>query len=275
MTVDLVNGTANDGMGGTDTLLNIEAVYGSAFADSITGGAENNNFQGGAGDDTMDGGAGTDIVTYFNDLDSNLDGFGVTVNLSSATISGTWGVAYSQAAGTATDGWGGTDTLIGIENLKGSNYNDVLVGDAGSNSLNGSAGDDLLFGGLGRDTLTGGTGNDTFVFDSLPAGKASADLVTDFGTGSDQIAFDISIFTSLGLNPDGSLMAGQLASGANLTTATSADSHLIYDTCKGNLYYDADADGTDSTAVLIATFGSTGNHPALSEADMHAFGLVA
>ena len=39
-----------------------------------------------------------------------------------------------------------TDTLSNFENLKGSNYNDILTGNAGSN---------VLIGGLGNDVLNG------------------------------------------------------------------------------------------------------------------------
>ena len=60
---------------------------------------------------------------------------------------------------TAQDtGGAGTDTLINIENLTGSAFNDTLTGDADANVISGLAGNDTLNGGAGDDTLDGGAG---------------------------------------------------------------------------------------------------------------------
>jgi len=64
VTVDLGGGTATGGTG-TDKLLNIENIIGSAFDDTLTGNASNNVINGGAGYDAMNGGAGND--TYYVD----------------------------------------------------------------------------------------------------------------------------------------------------------------------------------------------------------------
>ncbi len=48
-----------------------------------------------------------------------------------------------------------------VENVLGSQGDDILVGDALSNVLVGYAGDDRLYGGLGRDVLIGGDGIDS------------------------------------------------------------------------------------------------------------------
>ena len=57
----------------------------------------------------------------------------------------------------------GFDTLVSIENLIGSKFNDTLTGNGGTNVLNGAAGNDTLHGGLGlaADVLNGGVGIDT------------------------------------------------------------------------------------------------------------------
>lgn len=133
------NGSAADGFGGTDTLVNIEAVRGSAFDDELYGSddAPFESFEGWGGDDLIDGGGGLDRVDYSASLAA------VTVNLST---------------GTARDGWGGVDTLVNIENIRGSVFNDTLTGDVGDNRLDGNLGADRLFG-LG--------GNDTYVVDNI------------------------------------------------------------------------------------------------------------
>ncbi|BFU61034.1 MULTISPECIES: Ig-like domain-containing protein [Rodentibacter] len=62
-----------------------------------------------------------------------------------------------------------------IENLIGSDYDDVLTGNNADNNIEGGAGDDLIKGGAGNDYLNGGkgademhggTGDDTFVVDN-------------------------------------------------------------------------------------------------------------
>lgn len=142
-----------------DTLSNIENVTGTTFDDRITGDAGDNVIRGGLGADIIDGGAGIDTVSYFGDGRA----VGVTVNLST---------------GANTD----NDVLSNIENVTGSNFNDIIIGNGGANTLSGGAGNDTLNGGAGNDilnaggsvfntsiivdqTMTGGLGADTFVFD--------------------------------------------------------------------------------------------------------------
>lgn len=146
---DLERGTVIDGYGDTDTLIDIEFLIGSDHNDQIGGDGQinylngvagndfiqgrggNDRLRGGHGNDTLDGGEGVDDVRYGRAPGS------VTVDLE---------------AGTASDGYGTTDTLISIEEVIGSNYNDVIRG-------NGQ--DNLLMGLAGNDTLDGRGGNDT------------------------------------------------------------------------------------------------------------------
>jgi Ca2+-binding RTX toxin-like protein len=128
--VNLATGIAQDGFGTIDTLYNIEGVEGSDLNDTIVGSAADNRLDGRGGDDRMDGGAGNDWVEYNNASGS------VRVDL-----------ALGRASGAA-----GNDTLLNIENVQGSAYDDALFGDAGANSLRGGSGNDTLDGGAGVDT---------------------------------------------------------------------------------------------------------------------------
>jgi len=141
--VDLGEGTAADGFGTTDTLTNVERVRGSLFDDTIVGSDANNVFRPLGGDDNVDGGGGTNEIRYDRDARFEDGGSGVIVDLD---------------AGTATDGFGDTDTLSNIQNVRGSAFYDQITGDAGDNVLRGLSGDDDLYGGGGNDTLDGGTG---------------------------------------------------------------------------------------------------------------------
>ncbi|HEY6661371.1 MAG TPA: calcium-binding protein, partial [Sphingomicrobium sp.] len=147
----------------TDTLANIENAVGSAFGDVLFG-SSGNNFLSGLGgddiisgqqgDDSLDGGAGFDTAWY-----AGASG-GVTVNLVTGTASGA----------------DGNDSLAGIEAVTGSNFDDVLTGDAGANSLTGRTGNDTLDGGAGDDFLRPGAGDDTII------GGSGFDRVSHYGT---------------------------------------------------------------------------------------------
>jgi Ca2+-binding RTX toxin-like protein len=145
--VNLVAGTATGD--GSDTLYNIENVTGSAYGDTLTGDGNANALNGGDGDDIIVGGAGNDAIDGGNGSD--------TVDYSGAAA----GVTVNLLAGTASDGFGGADTISHIENVIGSDYADTITGSNISNLLSGGAGDDIISGSGAADTLIGGAGNDT------------------------------------------------------------------------------------------------------------------
>jgi len=147
-------------------------VAGGAGNDVITGGAGNDDIAGGAGNDLITGGGGADTASY-----GNATG-GVTVDL---------GIPIWQAVG----GGQGSDKLISIENLTGSNYADTLIGTSGPNTLSGGAGNDTLQPGtgniLGNDTVNGGDGNDTINF---TGGQLVAGDQIDGGNGTDTVVLN-------------------------------------------------------------------------------------
>ena len=69
-------------------------------------------------------------------------------------------VTVDLAAGRSS-GAEGNDTLVGIENVVGGNFNDSLLGDAGANSLTGGLGEDTWGGGNGNDSMTGRRGSES------------------------------------------------------------------------------------------------------------------
>ncbi|TSD89480.1 calcium-binding protein [Mycobacterium sp. KBS0706] len=184
VTVDLTTGTGTGGDAQGDTLIGIEAVTGTnaggdtltgdangntliglAGADVLRGGAGDDSLAGGTGNDILDGGAGVDTVNYADEVGN------VTVDL-------TLGIG---AGGDTL-----TDTLIGIENVVGSNVGfNTLIGNSGDNFLRGSG---LLRGGAGADRLAGGYGgNDTATYSDSPSAVtielASGSSPYDSGTG--------------------------------------------------------------------------------------------
>jgi Ca2+-binding RTX toxin-like protein len=98
---------------------------------------------------------------------------------------------------------GEIDTLISIEDVIGSAFDDIILGNdvanllsgqSGADRLEGRGGDDTLFGDLGNDILNGGLGNDSLTgggdADTFVIGANSGnDSITDF-TDLDTILFD-------------------------------------------------------------------------------------
>jgi len=188
VTINLANGVHGGAAAGA-TLLNMERFIGSAAADTMVArdgaaswfiggdgedqlyGANGNDFlQGGKGNDYINGGAGFDTASYAD------AGGAVTVDLSTV---------YGEAQGKVVGGeWGG-DTLVGIEAIEGSAFNDILVGSAGGDTFYGLAGDDRLEGRDGFDRLEGGDGNDQLDggagFDTLIGGAGDDTYVVDAG----------------------------------------------------------------------------------------------
>ncbi len=146
--------------------------------DQLLGGDGDDQLTGGAGNDTLDGGAGSTAGDWAC-FDVAPAGVVANLHVNAVTVSG-----RTAAAGRATDGQGGTDALVGIENLRGSRFDDLLVGSAGSNEIVGGAGNDALFGGGGRARLAGGDGDDVYVFRSLGDSRgASYDVIRGFDQG--------------------------------------------------------------------------------------------
>jgi Ca2+-binding RTX toxin-like protein len=167
VSVDLVAGVATGG-GGNDTLISIEDIYGSRFADTLTGNAAGNEVHGFGGDDLIVGAAGNDVIYGGAGHD--------TVSYADATSK-----VVVDLDGAFAKGGAGHDALHNIENVVGSDFNDVLTGSHKHNVLDGGAGNDKITGGVGSDVLTGGDGADRFIFTSVAdsAKHGGYDLITD------------------------------------------------------------------------------------------------
>ena len=167
---DQINGFAgNDrlfGESGNDILDggdDHDALRGDEGNDVLLGGNGDDFLRGddfGVGDDILDGGAGWDRATYAVGASA-----GVTVDLNIQ------GVAQNT-------GSKGFDTLIGIEHLSGTIFDDVLTGNGGDNWLWG--GSDTS-GVTGNDVITAGGGNDL-----VEVGAGNHNL--DGGTGIDSLS---------------------------------------------------------------------------------------
>ena len=197
-----------------------DTLYGTSAGDTINGLGGNDSLKGFGGADRIDGGAGIDTVFYG---DSSV---GVAVNL-----------ATGRGYGGSAEG----DTLISIENVFGSNFNDTLTGTSGANQLHGGEGNDVIKGGGGNDFLDGGNGNDILVSsiwdtstldggagDDTFKGTGHMDTLIG-GTGSDTVDFSHKSFVTISLGDPLPYWAGsedphaQFISIENLTGAPGQD----------------------------------------------------
>lgn len=208
--VDLFEGSAHySANNGRDTLISIENIIASSYDDILTGDAQDN---------TLDGGSGIDTVNYSSATS------GVVVSLLNANW--TYDGTNTIAASTAYDGLGGTDTLLNVENVIGSDHkdyirgsnsfastiyagaghdqilgqamNDVIYAGTGNDFVSASGGDDTVYGDAGRDNIFGGNGNDELhagdgddwlnggAGDDLLYGDAGVDIMTG-GSGNDTL----------------------------------------------------------------------------------------
>ena len=152
-----VNLTTNVNRGGDaqgDTIRSVESIRGSAYDDTLVGNSQSNRIEGGDGDDIIEGGNGFDTLDGGEGID--------TVSYESSNEA----VEIDLAGDTHRGGHAEGDTISNIENIIGSGYNDILVGDDGDNMIEGGDGDDVIEGGLGADMLDGEDGVDTVSYEN-------------------------------------------------------------------------------------------------------------
>lgn len=131
--------------------------------DTINGFGGNDEIYGSPGANTIDGGAGNRDVIYYG-LDK-----GVT------------GIFANLKTGKIDNPWHKVDTVKGVEDIRGTRFDDGFVGSKRNEFFAGSHGDDYMEGGGGADQMffTEDDGHDTFV---------------DFGNGDDSVALGATEF---------------------------------------------------------------------------------
>jgi Ca2+-binding RTX toxin-like protein len=163
------DGTDNgiDGGGGNDTIFGDagdDLLLGGTGNDTINGGFGRDLIVGGQGNDTINGGADFDTASYFSAGES------VHINLDTNVVLGGASV--------------GTDSLVSVEGVIGSSFNDTIIGGTNSDVLVGGGGDDYVQAGIGNDIVWGAEGNDTLI------GAAGVDYL-EGGVGADVIQGDL------------------------------------------------------------------------------------
>ena len=153
-------------------------IIGGGGNDTLLGGFGNDIIYGGAGDDVLSGGGfglnqlwgggGNNTVTYANVTSA------VNVDLRSQN-------AYIKGAL--------VDQMNSIQNVIGSKFRDVIVGDAGNNRIEGGPGGDILYGMGGANTFVyKGYADSNLAVSGFPV-LDGYDEIADFVTGVDKLDF--------------------------------------------------------------------------------------
>ena len=137
--------------------------------------------------------------------------------------------------GEGLDGESGVDTLISIENLIGSDHDDVFISNARDN------------------VMIGGKGSDTFIFNAVDGGD---DLIEDFTSGEDSIVLSAGAFGfNAGTAEEGVnfsiIEGGYDGSNAGDNAAHAAgNASLVYSEDDSALYYDENGKDEDGYSVV-------------------------
>ncbi|MEQ1707165.1 MAG: calcium-binding protein [Terricaulis sp.] len=216
---DTLAGDANAnqiwGGGGNETITGREAsdtLHGEAGNDTLLGGADSDTLIGGIGADTLGGGSQDDLVDY------SASNAGVTVNLQT---------------GAGTGGHAQGDVFVSIEDVTGSDFDDVIVGknNLWDNVFDGRGGNDTYTGGLGNDVFVfrAGSGADTVTdFNPLAVGNDDAIQLAGFGAGFDSFAEVIAAASQVGADTVINFGAGQTLTLQNTTLASLTAGDFIF-----------------------------------------------
>jgi Ca2+-binding RTX toxin-like protein len=227
---------------GTGNALN-NTLTGNTVTDTLTGLSGDDTLIGRDGNDVLRGGAGADVLNGGLGIADLADYLGATAS-----------IVVALDGSLASTGEAAGDTFVGVERLRGSNFDDTLAGDNldnyifgqnGIDTMSGLDGADRITGGIGADSLTGGAGGDFFQYTAL---TEIGDAINDFAAVDDTI-------TVTGISFGGGLVAGTLNAAFFQSRADNvaqdADDRFIYRTIDETLWFDADGNGA-GTAVLVA-----------------------
>jgi len=237
ISINTINSGANvviDLKAGNDSFLSIAVdpivVYGGEGNDFIYTDKGDDQIYGGVGDDyALCGEEGNDYIDGGDGRD--------TYALGNYTGSGVHGGHVDLSAGIAyDDGTGGVDTLVSIENVDGTRFDDLIIGDDGDNTFAGNGGNDTLYG-MG--------GNDTFWTESSYHGS----LFIDGGDGIDTVTF----ISDGGQGVVANLQAGTYTNDGKGDSGTILNIENLY----GSLHGGDDIIGSDKANTIYLLGGGT------------------
>ena len=269
VTVKLAENSGTGGHAEGDVITNVENLEGSDYNDVLGGNGAANHLKGGAGNDGLWGSSGDDILEGGAGADRMFGSIGVDWVIYPGSETG---VTVNLENGSGAGGHAQGDTITDVENIRGSDHDDVLTGDSRANRLNGAGGNDVLEGGEGIDRLDGGAGIDTAVYWASDA-AVTVDLANGTGRGGHAEGDVITGVENLWGSDHADTLSGD--NGANRLSGGSGDDELLGnggdDILEGGSGADrfifGRADGDD----IILDFADNEDLIDLSETDLSGF----
>ena len=261
----------------------VDQIFGGAGDDYIAGGAGNDYIQpwiggpapgglfGGDGNDIIVGGGGLDgvfgengddVLIVDEDGGATFDYYdgGVgsdTASFERFTSAVNFNLTTGRGSGYTAVTYG--DGFVAIENVTGSNLNDIIYGDEVANTLKGLGGNDQLYGGEGNDIIEGGEGVD------IISGGGGTNTASFLGSSAG-VYVNLATGTTIGGDATGDVLSAiQNLTGSNYGDELAGDAGInIINTGIGDDYIDATAgadtynggDGFDTVDYSLATFTS-------------------
>jgi Ca2+-binding RTX toxin-like protein len=258
VTVTMSNTVAGSGTAtgnasvGTDTFTGVAQLRGSEFADTITGSNQGGleNFDGRGGNDTINGQSGLDRAIY------SAETTGINVTLKTGTVA-----AFS-----------GTDTLLSIESIRGTNSADTFDATGfttsivngpnfGNAGVDGSGNGFNEFEGMGdNDTITG-NGNTRIAFFNATSGVTVTMSAVTAGSGTASGDASVGSDSFTGVNAvSGSYYNDTITGSNNSAVVTeSFEGREGDDTINGAGGFDVAIYNNDSSVVAGLTATATAN----------------
>lgn len=230
-----------------------DELIGSAVHDALIGHEGDDQLSGGGGYDYLTGGPGADTIDGGDDIHSDQIIYrnspaGITIILDGTT------------AGRGGDAEG--DTIIHVNDIEGSHFDDQLTGNAFENQMLGNDGNDILLGGGADDELFGDDGDD-----QLLGGSGNDDLTGGPGAdsidGGDNIDSDTVFYnhspTGITIVLDGTTGSDGDAEGDTISNVDRIEGSPFNDDITGNTRYNTLLGGDGNDILTAGSGGATLN----------------
>ncbi len=227
---------------------------------------------GGSGNETLDGGDDDDVMLGSAGNDSIAGGTGIdTIDYTASTGA----VSINLQTERAQDGFGGTDTVTGIEVVNTGTFDDTIVGGTGAETVNAGGGNDSVVGSAGDDRLVGGGGTNTLDYTASTA-AVTVNLATERANGTEIGSDTITGFAVVNTGSGGDSIVGgagaetvNAGGGDDVVAGSAGDDSLVGGDGTNTLDYTA-----STAAVTVNLAGERANGTQIGNDTVSGFAVV-
>jgi Ca2+-binding RTX toxin-like protein len=196
----LIGGNGNDTLYGED---GDDRLHGGDGDDTLYGGAGSDHLQGGDGADIMDGGLGPDDTGAPEDVDDHDVASFVEIAPTYDEVNDEYiGLIFRESTVVGFDyETDSGDQIVNVEEIRGTIYNDIMIGTGDDDYFVGARGKDVVIGNAGQDILYGSLDDDVIYagnYDGTLEQIQNDEVISSSDNNSDTLIF-------LRYNTDGDL----------------------------------------------------------------------